>query len=118
MLPDEIKHADPALEAEASKWLASWKDSQTDDEIWAMCYIQAKTSGGLNDFVQQKWLQMGLAELARRSHERLRTSIDAFSASSDRYSRKIVCLTWVLIVLTAVLALLAVPPIISAWKRT
>jgi len=114
MLPNEIKNADPALEAEAKNWLASWRDSQTDDDIWAMRYIQAKTSGGLNDAVQQKWLQMGLAELSRRSQERLRTSIDAFSASSDKYSQKIVRLTWVLTCLTFVLAVLAFPPAIDA----
>jgi hypothetical protein len=114
MLPNDIRHADSVLEAEAKKWLASWRDSQTDDDVWAMCYIQAKTSGGLDDSVQQKWLQMGLAEIARRSHDRLRTSIDAFSASSDEYSKKIVRLTLVLIVLTFVLAVLAIPPAIEA----
>ncbi len=101
MTPENLPRADAQSEAEARAWITSWRAGQTDDDIWAMCYIQAKVGGGANDFVQQKWLQIGLAELARRSNGRLRDSIDAFSQSSDRLGRRMLWMTVVLIVLTA-----------------
>ena len=102
MTPENPSQADASSEAEARAWITNWRSAQTDDDIWAMCYIQATRHGGANDFVQQKWLQMGLAELARRSNERLRVSIDTFSQSSDRLGKRMVCMTVVLLVLTAV----------------
>jgi hypothetical protein len=103
MTPEHLPIADPSLEAEARTWLTSWRAGQSDDDIWIMCYIQAKVGGGANDFVQQKWLQMGLAELSRRSNERLRNSIEAFSQSSDRLGKLMLWLTVALLVLTVVL---------------
>jgi hypothetical protein len=55
----------------------------------------------------------GLTELSLHSQETLRGSIDAFKDSNDRYSKRIVRLTWALIVLTSVLVTLALPPAIS-----
>jgi hypothetical protein len=103
MTPENLPRADAQSEAEARAWITNWRTGQTDDDIWAMCYIQAKVGGGANDFVQQKWLQMGLAELARRSNERLRASIDTFSQSSDRLGRWMLWMTGVLTVFTAAL---------------
>jgi hypothetical protein len=110
MIPENPPRADAQSEAEARAWITNWRAGQTDDDIWAMCYIQAHVSGGANDFVKQKWLQMGLAELARRSNERLRASIDIFSRSSDRLGRWVL---WMTVVLTALTAVLVVDVIVK-----
>ena len=113
MTPENLPKADPASEAEARTWITSWR-AGADDDIWVMCYIQAKVGGGANDFVQQKWLQMGLAELARRSNERLRVSIDTFSQSSDRLGKRMFWMTVALLAFTAV-QVVPVVDVIIKW---
>lgn len=73
-----------------------WKD-WTDDE--------------LADAAQQGMSGQGAQVEAMR---RLRTTIEAFSDSSDRYSRRMLWLTIVLLLLTLVQAA-AVVPIIRGW---
>lgn len=47
---------------------------------------------------------LAIAELNRRSIISLKNSIDKFSESSDRYSKQLLALTWVLVFLTIILA--------------
>jgi hypothetical protein len=53
------------------------------------------------------------ASMIRASMNDLEKSIDQFSASSDRYSRRILVLTWVITFLTLIMAI----PIIIDFVR-
>lgn len=46
-------------------------------------------------------------ELERRSIEKLKKSIDNFDLNSEKYSKRILFLTWVLVGLTVVLVIVA-----------
>jgi hypothetical protein len=50
------------------------------------------------------------------SMTRLRVAVEKASVSADRHSRRIVWLTWVLIVLTAVLAVPVVKEVWHWWR--
>ena len=69
----------------------------TDDQLFAEAQVGLKGGGP-----------------AVESMRRLRESIDRFSISSDRYSKRMLWLTVVLMVLTALQAI-AVVPIILGW---
>ena len=67
---------------------------------------------------------LAIAEITRRSiiknseaTMQLKTGIDRFSSSSEKYSIKMMWLTWVLVALTIVLAILAIITIIDAKKQ-
>jgi len=91
--------------------------SMTDDELGE--FVEKSVSqlaSGTTQSPQEKKLHLGLTELTLRSQKATREainilngSITALDTSSEKYSRTIVRLTWVLIVLTAVLLLLTVP---------
>ena len=51
--------------------------------------------------------QVVITELEKRSIDKLEKLIDSFSSSSERYSKRILFLTWVLVVLTIVLVIIA-----------
>ncbi|PIT90038.1 hypothetical protein COU23_00655 [Candidatus Kuenenbacteria bacterium CG10_big_fil_rev_8_21_14_0_10_36_11] len=51
--------------------------------------------------------QVVITELEKRSIDKLKKLIDSFSSSSERYSKRILFLTWVLVVLTIVLVIIA-----------
>jgi hypothetical protein len=78
-----------------------------DDDLWAEAQRRA-LGFGVND---AELVDLALTELSLRSEEQtrdaigqLKSSIDGFRVSSDRYSRRIWFLTWALVVLTALLA--------------
>lgn len=57
---------------------------------------------------------MGLiSELSYRQLAKLTSVIDKFSRNSDIYSRRLICLTWCLIILTIILA---IPTVIEFTK--
>jgi hypothetical protein len=83
----------------------------SDDELWAEVSHRAHQW----DPRDQKYVSLGLTELSLRSDARtreaiaqLKSSIDEFRESSDRYSRRICFLTWALVFLTLLLAVPAV----------
>jgi len=51
--------------------------------------------------------QVVITELEKRSIDKLKKLIDSFSSSSERYSKRILFLTWVLVVLIIVLVIIA-----------
>jgi hypothetical protein len=119
MTSDPAQPPDPSTEENLAKWMRDLQN-RADEEIWVLILRMAVEHKGLNDFIQQKWLQLGVAELARRNSVALRASIDRFSVSSDRYSNEIVCLTWALIILTGLLLILTgitAVPIVQGWLR-
>ena len=66
---------------------------------------------------------LAIAELTRRSivkneeaTKALSVSINHFSDSSDKYSKRLVFLTWVLVVLTLILALPAILDLLKCLK--
>jgi hypothetical protein len=91
---------------------------KTDEELWKWVVDAAasEATGAACNFVDRR-LNLRLRELSLRSQKALRESINAFSASSDNYSRKTVKLTWVLIALTIALLLLAIPPVIEITSK-
>jgi hypothetical protein len=74
----------------------SWKD-KTDDELAKEAHAGRVGQGGVVESIR-----------------RLRDSVDAFSASSDKYSARMFWLNIILAVLTLVQAI-AVIPVIKGW---
>jgi hypothetical protein len=119
MTPNPAQPQDPHAEEALAKWVRDLRD-QPDEEIWKLVVKMAVEHKGLNDFIQQKQLQVGVAELERRNSAALTASIDRFSISSDCYSTKIVRLTWVIAILTALLLILTgitAVPVVQGWLR-
>jgi len=84
--------------------------NMTDEKLWELVLeCTNQPAGGTAQSQQEKQLHLGLTELSLRSQKALNESITALDTSSEKYSRTIVRLTWVLIVLTAVLLLLTIP---------
>ena len=78
--------------------------NMTEDKLYDFvekCTIEI--AGGTAQAQQEKQLQVGLAELQLRSQKALKESVDTFNASSEEYSQRIVFLTKVLVALTVVL---------------
>lgn len=65
----------------------------TDDELWQQIFSSYAGAGQTNTAA------MMMSELLRRSQQRLKDSIETFSSSTDRYSRRMFCLTIALLVL-------------------
>ncbi len=93
--------------------------SKNEDELYELVEkCTDEPAGGTTQAQQEKLLHLGLTELTIRSQKALNESTTALKTSSKKYARILVCLTWVLVVLTVALVLPTVVPMIASALRS
>lgn len=81
------------------------KPTTTDEDLWK--FVEEHWSHPSSSLVTTALTELSLRSerATRESITHLERSIESFDNASEKYSRIIVCLTWILIFLTAVLAI-------------
>jgi hypothetical protein len=91
------------------------------DHLNWMDQIRKRTDDELKNWTEEitdpQLLSLAMAELSLRSAKRLKTSLDEFSAVTERNSRRIAGLTRALILLSLALIVVALPPAVSTAMR-
>jgi len=80
------------------------KPTTTDEELRKFALEKCGTLMNLEGHIALAELSLRSEKATRESIARLEESIKSFDDASEKYSRRIIWLTWVLIFLTAVLA--------------